>query len=76
MSGNFTDETYDSDYPFFPGITVTETAEIMGLNRMTVLYHIDRGNLRVRKSGRVWLIDVESIRQLARLNGNNLSIMV
>ena len=55
----------------FPGITITEAAALTGYHRRTILYHLLEGNLRARKSGRIWLIDIESIDQL--IDGSKLN---
>lgn len=59
----------------FPGITITEAATLTGYHRRTILYHVLEGNLRARKSGRVWIIDIESIHQLRDQSNPNSSFI-
>jgi len=58
---------------FFPGVTVRDAAEMLCTFHTVVRYHIDRGNLKARQSGKTWLIDLESIRQLRDRSTRNVS---
>lgn len=65
-----------SQEEFFAGVTIQDAAQLLHYHRETIIYHINRGTLRARKSGRIWLIDLKSIRQLAGEQHPNYAFML
>lgn len=57
-------DTFDENkqVPSWIAITITEACQLFHVHPTTIYWHRDMGNIRSRKSGKIWLVSYDDLR--------------